>query len=230
MQGISRKRLFMILGAVAALLIIMVVATIFSTRAKVNVSIVTSPRDTAITIDGVAVSGSEQSLTQGKHTIVGTRKDFKSKTVEVDASTLDPNQPIYLILEPANAAGETYLEQNEDEANIRQQASGDDFNVRMDSALGKYPVLSKLPYDANNFYIDYVLVQSDVKFVITIYPYTADKNSQEYKNQVDELKKAALAYLRSEGIDTDRITATYTEDTGRVSKVNTTQQEINNRR
>lgn len=229
MQGISQKRLYIILGGVAALLLLMVAMTIVASKAKATINIVTSPQDTAITIDGVAVKGSQQVVTKGKHTIAGTRKDFKPTTVNIDASTMDTTQAVYVILEPANTAGQAYIDQNAYEGTIRERASGDDFNTRMNNALDKYPVLSKLPYDASNYYIDYVLVQKAVKFRITVYPYTADKNSQAYKDQVSELNKAALAYLKSEGVDTDHITVEYTEDTSRVSKINVTQDEINNR-
>lgn len=82
-----------------------------------------------------------------------------------------------------------------------------------DNITDNDPLLSSLPYENDNYKIDYIFEGDsidNIKYSITIYPIlNRESEVEQYNQQLREYKKQALDFIQSKGKDPAKLNITY---------------------
>ena len=134
-----------------------VVAIVYLLTANIGknqVAIYTLPADATVTIDGKAVSGETQYLAAGEYAIKVERQDFRSQTI-VKQVVDGNNTAVTIGLEPANDAGQKWLDDNAEAVAEFESKVGAVANAEGEAFQKKNPIVKDLPYQNYLFTIGY---------------------------------------------------------------------------
>lgn len=134
-----------------------IVALVYFLTANVGknqVAVYTLPSDASITIDGKAVNGEVQYLEAGEYAIKVERKDFRPQTIVKQVVDGD-NTAITVALDPANANGQKWLDDNTEAVAEFESEVGAVADAEGEAFQKKNPIVKDLPYQNYLFTIGY---------------------------------------------------------------------------
>jgi len=174
-------------------------------------------------LDGkpLQVKSGKFTVSNGTHTITGTRKYFTKATRQIDTNNDLPSTTIYLILGADTPEAKKYIDENPDEQNIREGASDTEATKINDKLHKDYPYITQLPYDTTDFTVDYHTNGSTHKDItvtldVTLKPTSNPGVPDYYKDELQTYKNEAIAYMKSIGINTDKADINYDPDPARL--------------
>jgi len=188
--------LIIIVSIIALIVIIGLVATL-SRSNKVTVEIITVPSDAKLTINGEPATQGKHEFEKGVYTLEGKREFFGTVTQELDTSTVNPDQPFYLVLDVSTPEAEQYFIDHPEEGFLLDAAGSQEYNNHQQKILNNYPNITQLPYNNANYQISYEVVEdANVVFIVNMYPPNAlQPGSNLYNNFIEETKNAARLKL-----------------------------------
>lgn len=213
MQLLTKRNLLLIAGIVIGGVLLLGIVSVLNGRNKVKVTILASPMDSKLTLDGKHIRPGEKSIKKGRHTLTAKRDHFDEETVQFDTAALGPTKTVGIILNANDEAGRKYLLDNQEEQMLREKISGNEFTDQTAALLKRYPFTAHLPYEVPKFKVDYA-VQKDksVVFTITLHIYGDAPNTPGYDSQAEQAKQAALDFLKKQGADVGSLKIHYAED------------------
>lgn len=212
-QLLRRRTIRYVLIGIVVLAAVWVIALALSRAGKVPVTLVVSPPDSTVTIDGKPAKAGKIYLNKGKHTLKATRKYFSNYIKTIDTATLEKDATIYLLPAPNSPEADAYINSHPEDVQIRAIAGGKEYTDTVEKTNREYPVLTKLPVDAIDYTIDYsVDEQQNVVFEVTLIPVGTSPGSDLYIAQLKEFKALALAWLTKEGVDIKKANISITPD------------------
>lgn len=155
------KTLIMLFFIVVVIVIAIALYFGITRSGTAKVSIVVAPADATVLVDGHKVSGDHVYLTEGEHTYLVSRDDFRSYGDSIDVSTDDSSeQYISAALVASNDTGREYAASVPDEYSAVLEVGGTEAQKRGEAYAKQHPITTKLPYTNPLFTIGYKSDQS----------------------------------------------------------------------
>jgi hypothetical protein len=192
-------------------LLVLSLFSIFRHRGETLVNIIVSPRDSMVTVDGVAVKSGKVYVKNGTRTLKASRQYFTAVTKTINTNDFKAGQVIYLIAGADSPEALKWLEDHPDEATFRESAGSGQADAKAQEMIAKYPFLADLPYQTLDYKIDYSIDSktSKVSLQVTLNPVAVQPGSDLYDQQINQYKDEALQYLKNQGVDTTAIGITF---------------------
>jgi len=217
MEPGKRKKIVLVAGICLFLGLVALLVMVLPGSRNVSVEVAAVPSDAVLTVDGQPAKLGKLSLKPGKHTLKATRQYFAEAVKEIDTRTLQPKEVVYLLLGANTPEAQILLLSREADQMLYEKAIGAEFSKTQAQLLKDYPFIQDLPYRTLDFKIDYAVNdKQQVSLKVELYPVATTPGTTEYKQQLEQFKKRALDYIKSQKIDTSRITVTFSPDPNKL--------------
>ena len=153
-------------------------------------------------------------MSPGKHTLRATREFFDPSSQAIDTRDQYFVNPVYLLPGASSAQALQWLQDHPEVQAKREEAGGLVDQQTRQRLNRKYPVLQRLPVNNSHYKIDYSIDDNEhISFIITLYAIINNPNQyDEYKAQLLSYKSEAVQFLKKNGIDTAKVTITYSPE------------------
>ncbi len=185
----------------------------FQHRGMVKTSLEAVPKESIIYVDGMVTKPGTIYLTPGVHTLKATFPDFTDAIKNIDTKDVMRSDKIYLLPAPTSDRAKAWLAQNPEVQQQREKAGGAMADSTQRLLTSKYPVLVQLPYENDDFKVDYSVTKDNkLELTITLLGVLNRPSQYDpslYKAEYSSLKSAALKYLKNNNVNTDIVKINY---------------------
>lgn len=190
-----------------------VISTQISRRGMDKLVITVIPSDSTILIGEKKIHSGTTYVTPGEYTLTASRKDFVKKTKKINSNEIK-NTTTYILLDPANSAGDQWFTTHPKEASLRENIISDNISRQQAEFQKKNPILAKLPVYNSDYRIDYSSdAANNIEYQITLYAIiNGPADRPRYLAQLKQYKAEAINFLKSSGVDVTSARISYTPD------------------
>ena len=175
----NRQRLAVLVGG-GFLLLVIVLTLLYRRPGPATIVMESVPSDLHLTLDGKTINANGATgLEPGTHTLRAERQDFIAGE-QTFTIARDETKNFGMYLEPANEAGEQWLDDHPTEVGNAEGGTGRQFDEVSESIAERYPIMDVLPIIDDEFRIDYGPSKNPgPDGAIALYIQTSDKNGRE---------------------------------------------------